>query len=125
MPEMSIITVIGLIWHLLNSKHFLVGALELIRYLSHYFGVAMADKLLYKIVLKSAQQDYLVPMFLVHVPRTFDFGIFVAKFHGIVRIAFQHEPFRVVKVNHGENLSQNTECQCRFVKWEVLRGQWQ
>ena len=66
---------------------------EFVRHLFYYFGVAMMDEFLYQAVRESAGQPDLVPKLLVHVPRSFDFEMLVAKFHGIVQ------------VNHGEYLS--------------------
>ena len=65
---------------------------------------------------------YLVPVFLVHVPRPGNLGLTLSKFHGIVGVALQYEPFGVVEVNHCEYLVSHPESESGLVKGEILRS---
>ena len=93
------------------------------RNLLDYFIITVADEALNEFVGERAVKVELVPVFLVHVPGTCDFGVGIAEREGVIGVALEHKPFRALQVNHRKDAPPDAKGKGGFVKGEVLSGE--
>ena len=78
------------------------------------------SQLMRRIPFEGAVEVELVPVFLVHVPGTCEFGVGIAKREGVIGFTFEHKPFGAVEVKHRKDASPDAKGKGGFVEGEVL-----
>ena len=94
------------------------------KFLDHLI-ITMTDEALNEFVGQCAVEVELVPMLLVHVPGSRDFGMGIAKREGVIGLALKDEPLRTFQIEHRKNLSSDAKGEGGFVEGEILGHEWE